>query len=63
MIFFNKTKLNDLTTDERAKLGIFLAMQDPTVIDGVTNSEFLKTSSEEITGKHIAFNVIFKPWH
>ena len=31
-IFFNGTKLNDLTTDERAKLGIFLAMQDPTVI-------------------------------
>lgn len=54
-IFFNKTKLNDLTTDERAKLGIFLAMQDPTVIDGVTNSEFLKTSSEEITGKHIDY--------
>ena len=54
-IFFNKTKLNDLTTDERAKLGIFLAMQDPTIIDGVTNSEFLKTSSEEITGKHIDY--------
>ena len=54
-IFFNKTKLNDLTTDERAKLGIFLAMQDPTVIDGVTNSEFLKTSSEETTGKHIDY--------
>ncbi|CDF20683.1 feS assembly ATPase SufC [Clostridium sp. CAG:609] len=54
-IFFNGTKLNDLTTDERAKLGIFLAMQDPIVIDGVTNSEFLKTSSEEITGKHIDY--------
>lgn len=54
-IFFDGTKLNDLTTDERAKLGIFLAMQDPTVIDGVTNSEFLKTSSEEITGKHIDY--------
>lgn len=54
-IIFNGTKLNDLTTDERAKLGIFLAMQDPTVIDGVTNSEFLKTSSEEITGKHIDY--------
>lgn len=54
-IFFNGTKLNDLTTDERAKFGIFLAMQDPTVIDGVTNSEFLKTSSEEITGKHIDY--------
>ncbi len=54
-IIFNETKLNNLTTDEIAKLGIFLAMQDPTVIDGVTNSEFLKTSSEEITGKHIDY--------
>ena len=54
-IVFNGVKINDLSVDERAKLGIFLAMQDPTVIDGVTNSEFLKTSSEEITGKHIDY--------
>lgn len=54
-IIFNETKLNGLTTDQRARLGIFLAMQDPTVIEGVTNSEFLKTSSEEITGKHIDY--------
>lgn len=54
-IIFNKVKLNDLSTDERARLGIFLAMQDPTVIEGVTNSEFLKTSTEEITGSHIDY--------
>ena len=51
-IIFNDTKLNDLSVDKRAKLGIFLAMQDPTEIEGVTNSEFLKTSLEEITGEH-----------
>ena len=54
-IFFNGTKLNDLTTDERAKLGIFLAMQDPTMVDGVTNSEFLKNAYEEQTGNHIDY--------
>ena len=54
-ILFNGTKLNNLTVDERAKLGIFLAMQDPTEIDGVTNSEFLKTAVEEITGEHINY--------
>ena len=54
-IIFNGTKLNDLTVDERAKLGIFLAMQDPTEIDGVTNSEFLKTSYEEVTNEHINY--------
>ena len=32
----------DLTTDERARLGIFLSFQNPTDIEGVTNSEFLK---------------------
>ena len=39
-IIFNKTKINDLEVNELTKLGIFLAMQDPTVIAGVTNSEF-----------------------
>ena len=51
-IIFNETKLNNLSTDERARLGIFLAMQDPTEIEGVTNSEFLKTAKEEITQEH-----------
>lgn len=41
-IVFNDVRLNDLSVDERAKAGIFLAMQDPTVVGGVTNSEFLK---------------------
>lgn len=54
-IYFNDELINDLSVDERAKLGIFLAMQDPTVINGVTNSEFLKISKEEITNKHIDY--------
>ncbi len=33
-----------LSTDERSKLGIFLAMQNPISIEGITNSEFLKTA-------------------
>lgn len=54
-IIFNGVKINDLSVDERAKLGIFLAMQDPTVVEGVTNSEFLKSAYEEQTGKHIDY--------
>lgn len=54
-ITFNGDSLNDLTTDEIAKKGIFLAMQDPTVVEGVTNSEFLKTAFEEKTGEHIDY--------
>ena len=40
-----------LTTDERAKKGLFLCMQDPTVIEGVSNSEFLRTAKNSITGE------------
>lgn len=54
-INFNDVIINDLSVDKRAKLGIFLAMQDPTVVEGVTNSEFLKTSREEMTGDHIDY--------
>ena len=32
----------DLTTDERARLGIFLCYQSPISIDGITNSEFIR---------------------
>lgn len=54
-ILFNGESLKNLEVNERAKRGIFLAMQDPTVVDGVTNSEFLKTSSREITGENIDY--------
>lgn len=54
-ILFNKELLNNLPVNERAKKGIFLAMQDPTVVDGVTNSEFLKTATREITGENIDY--------
>ena len=39
----DKSILN-LTTDERARLGIFLSFQNPIDIEGVTNSEFLRTA-------------------
>lgn len=54
-ILFNGENLKNLEVNERAKRGIFLAMQDPTVVDGVTNSEFLKTASREITGENIDY--------
>lgn len=54
-ILLNGESIKDLKVNERAKKGIFLAMQDPTVVDGVTNSEFLKTASREITGDNIDY--------
>lgn len=43
-IYFNDTKLNDLKVDERARLGIFLGMQMPMEIEGVSNADFLRTA-------------------
>ena len=43
-IYYDDILLNDLSTDKRAKLGIFLGMQSPVEIDGVTNADFLKTA-------------------
>ena len=53
ILFCGKSIIN-LSTDERAKLGIFLTMQDPINIDGVKLSEFLKTAVRETTGKEVS---------
>ncbi len=52
-ILFEGKSILDLTTDERARLGIFLAMQDPISIEGLSNSEFLKTAISETTGEKV----------
>ena len=52
-ILFDGESILDLEVDERAKKGIFLCMQDPTVIEGVSNSEFIKTAMNSITGKKV----------
>ena len=43
-IYFNETKINDLKVDQRARLGIFLGMQMPYEIEGVSNADFLRTA-------------------
>lgn len=43
-ILFNDELINDLPTDERARRGLFISMQNPISIEGVQNSEFLKTA-------------------
>ena len=46
-ITYNNKILNDLTTDEIARSGVYLLMQDPSIIDGVSNSEALRTALKE----------------
>ena len=43
-IIFNGKNINNLSPSERAKLGIFLSFQYPQEIEGVTISNFLRTS-------------------
>lgn len=43
-IKFEGKDISTMTTDERARLGIFLSMQNPISIDGVQNTEFIKTA-------------------
>ncbi|MEJ6400927.1 Fe-S cluster assembly ATPase SufC [Nicoliella lavandulae] len=43
-ISMDGNRLNDLATDERARLGIFLAMQYPTEITGIKNVDFIRAA-------------------
>ena len=53
-IVFNGEDIINLEVDERSRRGIFLSMQNPISVEGVTNSEFLRTAlnarSEEPIG-------------
>ena len=43
-IFFDDKDVLAMSVDERSKLGLFLAMQSPSEIPGVINSDFLKAA-------------------
>ena len=43
-IYYNDILLNDKSVDERSRLGIFIGMQLPPEIEGVTNADFLRTA-------------------
>lgn len=57
-IYFNDTKINDLKVDERARLGIFLGMQMPMEIEGVSNADFLRTALRAKDENFKLFNFI-----
>ena len=43
-VYYNGEKINKMKVDERARLGIFLGMQMPMAIEGVTNADFLRSA-------------------
>ena len=52
-ILFDGDNLLPLSVDERSKKGVFLAMQNPMEIDGVSNQDFLRTAMSSVEGKQV----------
>lgn len=52
-IFFNGESIKDMSTDVRSRKGIFLVMQNPMEIDGVSNQDFLRTAMSSHNGKKV----------
>lgn len=46
-ITYDDIIINELSVDKRAKLGLFLGMQMPLEIEGVTNADFLRSALNE----------------
>ncbi len=50
-VWMDGVNLLELTPDERAKMGLFLAFQYPTAIPGITMANFLRTAVNAIKGE------------
>ena len=59
-IFFDDKNLLEMTTDERAKAGLFLGMQNPSEIPGVINSDFLRAAVNARNEKPISTYQFYK---
>ncbi len=59
-IFFDDRDVLALSTDERAKLGLFLGMQNPSEIPGVINSDFLRAAVNAHSDKPISTYQFYK---
>ena len=59
-IIFNDEDITKLSTDVRSRLGIFLAMQNPLEIDGVSNQDFLRTAMSSHIGKQVGLYSFIK---
>ena len=59
-ILFDDKSILKLPVNERAKLGIFLAMQYPMEIDGVSNQDFLRTAISQKNDKRIGLYEFIK---
>ena len=61
-ILFDGKCINDLAVDERARLGLFLAYQNPAEVPGVTNSDFVRAAMKASTGKDVSLFKFIKEY-
>ncbi len=52
-ILWKGTELTGLTPDERARMGVFLAMQYPVEVPGVSLTNFLRTAVNAVRGEDV----------
>jgi Fe-S cluster assembly ATP-binding protein len=52
-ITWKGTELNELSPDERARLGVFLAMQYPVEVPGVSVTNFLRTALNAVSEEEV----------
>lgn len=52
-LIFNGESIKDMAVDVRSRKGIFLVMQSPMEIDGVSNQDFLRTAMSSHSGKKV----------
>ncbi len=57
-ITFNNEDVLSLEVDKRAKLGIFLAMQYPSEITGITNSDFIRHAMQALGKQQNLFQYV-----
>ena len=59
-IYFNNEDVLSMSVDERSKAGMFLAMQYPLEINGVTNMDFLKSAINAHSEKPVSLYKFIK---
>ena len=59
-IELNGENILEMSVDERSRKGLFLAMQYPSEIEGVTNSDFIKTALHARMDKDEKFSLWYK---
>ncbi|MBQ0003569.1 MAG: Fe-S cluster assembly ATPase SufC [Treponema sp.] len=52
-IFFDGQDITDLSTDKRAKLGMFLSFQNPLEVPGISVESFIRSALQQKTGEKV----------